>query len=115
MGFTTLEEIIKFAVQREKTAYQLYKDAAEKSTSIAPARCSRNGCRREGTQGSIQQDRPGGGAGFGARTSVDMKLGDYLVDIPLRPNMTYQEILTYAMKTRGECLQALQGGGRDDR
>ncbi len=35
MGFTTLEEIISFAVEREETAYQLYKKAAEQSTTIA--------------------------------------------------------------------------------
>jgi rubrerythrin len=35
MEFVTLEEIIKFAVQREEIAYQLYTDAAAKSTSIS--------------------------------------------------------------------------------
>ena len=35
MGFTTFEEIIKFAVKREDTAYRLYKTAAERAQSIA--------------------------------------------------------------------------------
>jgi len=35
MNFVTLEEIISFAVEREDTAYRLYKRAAELSTSIA--------------------------------------------------------------------------------
>jgi rubrerythrin len=35
MNFVTLEDVIKFAVEREDTAYKLYKRAAELSTSIA--------------------------------------------------------------------------------
>jgi rubrerythrin len=33
--FVTLDDVIKFAIEREDTAYKLYKRAAELSTSIA--------------------------------------------------------------------------------
>ena len=35
MTFVTLEDVISFAIEREDTAYKLYKRAAELSTSIA--------------------------------------------------------------------------------
>lgn len=106
MGFTTLEEIIKFAVQREETAYQLYKTAAETSTSIAARKMFEEMAAEEkGHKEVFSKIDLAEAAGFSARTSTDMKLSEYLVDIPLRPNMTYQEILTYAIKTEESAYQ----------
>ena len=34
-----------------------------------------------------------------------MNIGKYLAEVPLKPNMTYQEILTYAMQAEEEAYQ----------
>ncbi len=102
----TLEEIIDFAVQREDTAYRLYKSAAEKTTSIAARKMFEELAAEEAGHKEVfsridlaksEQHR--------FRAIPDMKIAEYMTDIPFRPDMTYQEILMFAMKAEEHAYQ----------
>ena len=100
MAFTTLEEIIKFAVKREETAYRLYKDAADKSTSIAARKMFEEMAAEEAGHQKVFSKIDLATVHQQAAARVpDMHLSEYLTDTPLRPDMTYDEILRYAIKT----------------
>lgn len=100
MAFTTLEEIIRFAVKREETAYTLYKNAAEKSSGIAARKMFEEMAAEEAGHKEVFSRIDIAEAMQKASSKVpDMKLAEYLVDIPLKPDMNYDEILRYAIKT----------------
>jgi rubrerythrin len=100
MGFATLEDIVKFAVQREDTAYRLYKDAAEKSTSIAGRKMFEEMAAEEAGHKEVFSRVDLAEAMQKASGRMpDMKLAEYMTDIPLHPNMSYDEILRHAIKT----------------
>ena len=99
MEFVSLEEIIKFAVQREEIAYQLYTDAAAKSTSISTRKMFEEIAAEEASHKDVfskidvallHQES--------ARKQPHLNLSEYLADIELRPDMTYPEILRFAIK-----------------
>lgn len=106
MSFVTLDEIISFAVRREEEAYHLYKNAAAISTSIAAKKMFEEMATEEaghkdvfGKMNLEQAEQ------FKATQISDMKIGKYLAEVPLKPNMTYQEILTYAIKAEEGAYQ----------
>jgi len=100
MGFRTLEEIIHFAVQREETAYRLYKEAARKSTSIAARKMFEEIAAEEAGHKEVFSRADLVEAAQQSSGKVpDMKLAEYMVDVPLRPDMSYDEIIRHAMKT----------------
>jgi rubrerythrin len=100
MKFVTLEEVIRFAVDREDTAYRLYKRAAELSTSIA----SRKMFEELAAEEAIHKDVF---SKFDEEKSESHKLcklpessiAKYLADVTFHENLTYSEILAYALKT----------------
>ncbi|BBA71694.1 ferritin family protein [Geobacter sulfurreducens subsp. ethanolicus] len=100
MEFATLEDIIRFAVQREETAYRLYKTAAEKATSIAARKMFEEMANEEaGHKHAFENLNIEGAERYTFAERPDMKLAEYMVDIPFREDMDYPEILRYAMKT----------------
>lgn len=99
MNFVTLEEIILFAVEREETAYRLYKRAAELSTSIASKKMFEEMATEEAGHKEVFSRIDMEKAENHRSVRIpDMKIAQYLVDVPFRKDMTYQEILTFAMK-----------------
>jgi rubrerythrin len=99
MKFVTLEEVIGFAVKREEAAYRLYLEAAEKSTSIAARKMFEEMAAEEaGHRDVFSKVELAEACGAAAASIPDMKIAEYLVDVPLRPDSTYDEILRHAMK-----------------
>ena len=99
MEFITLEEIIAFAVQREESAYNLYQHAAQQTTSLAARKMFAEMAAEEaGHKEVFSKIDLAKAEQYRTTTISDMKISEYLVDVPFRPDMTYQEILTYAMK-----------------
>ncbi len=106
MGMTTLDEIIKFAVKREDDAYHLYKDAAGKTTSIAARKMFEEMAAEEaGHKEVFSRIDLAKAEQYKFNQVSDMGISQYLVDIPLRPDMTYQEILVFAMKAEEGAYQ----------
>ena len=102
----TLEEIIAFAVKREDTAYRLYKSAAEKTTSIAARKMFEELAAEEaGHKEVFSRIDLAKSEQHLFREIPDMKIAEYMNDIPFRPDMTYQEILMFAMKAEEHAYQ----------
>ncbi len=100
MGFTTFEEIIKFAVKREESAYRLYKTAAERAQSVAARKMFEEMAAEEaGHKASFEKLDLAQADNYKFTGHNDMKLAEYMADIPFREDMSYPEILHYAMKT----------------
>jgi rubrerythrin len=99
MEFVTLEEVITFAVSREEVAYQLYKDAAGKSSSIAARKMFEEMAAEEAAHKDVfskidvallHEES--------ARREPNLSLGQYMTEVELRPDLSYPEILRYAIK-----------------
>jgi len=99
MEFVSLKEIIAFAVQREELAFQLYTDAAAKSSSIAARKMFEEMAAEETGHRDVfsrvdlaQLPREP------HSTAQHLNLSEYLADIQLRPDMSYPDILRFAIK-----------------
>ncbi|MDD2581251.1 MAG: ferritin family protein [Desulfuromonadaceae bacterium] len=106
MTFVTLEQVIKFAIEREDTAYRLYKRAAELSTSIASKKMFEELAREEATHKDvftkIDEDKA---ESHKLCTLPESSIAKYLADVPFRENLSYSEILAYALKTEENAYQ----------
>jgi rubrerythrin len=106
MKFVTLEDVIKFAIEREDTAYKLYKRAAELSTSIASRKMFEALAEEEATHkdvfSKIDEEKA---ENHKLCTLPESSIAKYLADVPFRENLTYSEILAYALKTEENAYQ----------
>jgi rubrerythrin len=104
--FVTLDDVIKFAVEREDTAYKLYKRAAELSTSISSKKMFEELAAEEATHkdvfSKIDEDKA---ESHKLCTLPESSIAKYLADIPFRADLTYSEILTFALKTEENAYQ----------
>lgn len=104
--FVTLDDVIKFAVDREDTAYKLYKRAAELSTSISSKKMFEELAQEEATHKDvfikIDEDKA---ESHKLCTLPESSIARYLADIPFRANLTYSEILAFALKTEENAYQ----------
>lgn len=106
MSFISMEEVVAFAVEREETAFQLYSRAAELSVNPSAKKMFLELAQEEATHKDVF-------ARIDADKLEDLKLcklpeatiGQYLKDVPFRPDMSYQEILTYALKAEEGAYQ----------
>ena len=117
--FVTLDDVIKFAIDREETAYKLYKRAEELSTTIAAKKMFAELAAEEATHKDvfikIDEDKA---ENHKLCTLPESSIAKYLAEIPFRPDMTYSEILGYALKTEENAYQlykAAAGMTDDDR
>ncbi|MBI5485206.1 MAG: ferritin family protein [Deltaproteobacteria bacterium] len=104
--FVTLDDVIKFAVDREETAYKLYKRAAELSTSIASRKMFEELAQEEATHKEVfsridiekaEQHK--------LCTLPESSIAKYLADITFRPDLTFNQILAFALKTEENAYQ----------
>lgn len=106
MKFVTLDEVIKFAIEREDTAYKLYKRAAELSTSIAAKKMFEELAQEEATHkevfSKIDEDKA---ESHKLCTIPEASIASYLADVPFREDLSYSEILAYALKTEENAFQ----------
>lgn len=104
--FVTLDDVIKFAVEREETAYKLYKRAAELSTSISSKKMFEELAQEEATHKDvfvkIDEDKA---ESHKLCTLPESSIARYLADIPFRADLTYSEILAFALKTEENAYQ----------
>lgn len=104
--FVTLDDVIKFAIDREETAYKLYKRAAELSTSIASRKMFEELAAEEATHkdvfSRIDQDKA---ESHKLCTLPESSIAKYLADITFRADLTYNQILAFALKTEENAYQ----------
>jgi len=106
MKFISLDEVIAFAIDREDTAYKLYKRAAELSTSIAAKKMFEELAQEEATHKDvfvkIDEDKA---ESHKLCTLPESSIAKYLADVPFRADLTYNEILAFALKTEENAYQ----------
>lgn len=106
MKFVTLEDVVKFAIDREDTAYNLYKRAAELSTSVSSKKMFEELAREEATHKDvfvkIDEDKA---ESHKMCTIPESSIAKYLADVTFRPDLTYSEILAFALKTEENAYQ----------
>ncbi|HJV66764.1 MAG TPA: ferritin family protein [Geomonas sp.] len=99
MEFITLEDVVKFAVEREEEAIQLYTEAARLSSDISSRKLFEEFVAEEtGHKKVFSNIDLAKSEQLRSQRMPDLGIGKYLVSIPLRPNMTYPEILRFAIK-----------------
>lgn len=106
MKFVTLDDVVKFAIEREDTAYKLYKRAAELSTSISAKKMFEELAQEEATHKDvftkIDEDKA---ENHKLCTIPESSIAKYLADVPFRADLSYSEILAYALKTEENAYQ----------
>ncbi len=99
MSLDTLQEILDFALDKEDASYRLYHEAAEKAGSISGRKMFQEMAEEEaGHQRLIARLDREIVARYTFPRVPDLKIGDYLHEVTYRPDMTFQEILIFAMK-----------------
>lgn len=100
MEFRTIEDILEFALEKEDAAYRLYKSAAKMSLNASAKKLFEEMAEQEASHKRfIQQLDKEKIAQYAFKKIPDLKISEYLVDVPYRGDMTYQEILVYSMKS----------------
>jgi rubrerythrin len=115
--FVTLEQVIQFAVEREETAYLLYKRAAELSVTPAARKMFEELAAEEAAHKDVFSRIDTEKAEHHKLCRIpETSISTYLADVPFRPDMSYQDILTYAMKTEENAYQLYRAaaGATDD-
>jgi rubrerythrin len=98
--FRTIEDILEFALEKEDAAYRLYKSAAKMSVNASAKKLFEEMAEQEAAHKRfIQQLDKEKIAQYTFKNIPNLKISEYLVDIPYREDMTYQEILVYSMKS----------------
>ena len=106
MEFISLDDVIKFAVEREETAYQLYKRAAELSSTSAAKKMFEELAAEELTHKQVFVKIDIEKAAQHKLCKIpETSISKYLADVPFRADMSYQEILVFAIKTEESAYQ----------
>lgn len=106
MSFVSLKEVVDFAVEREDIAYRLYKRAAELTESPAAKKMFEELAQEEATHKDVfMKVDPDKIDEVKVCKIPEATIGQYLKDVPFNPQMTYQEILTYALKSEESAYQ----------
>jgi rubrerythrin len=116
MEFVTLDDVIKFAIDRENTAYELYSRAAELSSGGAK-KMFQELAAEEATHKDVFSKIDIEKAEHHKLCKIpEVSISKYLTDVPFRRDMSYQEILTFAMKTEDSAyhLYKAAAGMTDD-
>ena len=99
MNLETVEEILEFAIQKEEEAAQFYADLAARVEQKAMGDVFRDFSREEMEhKKKLMHVRSGDVTLIKKERVIDMKIGDYLVDITLGPQLDYKQALIIAMK-----------------
>jgi rubrerythrin len=99
MELHTADKILDFAIEKEEEAAVFYTELASKvdkqhmkDTFLAFAK------EEKGHKAKLQAVKDGKELVLDSKSIMDLKIGDYLLDVEPSPNMTYQQALIIAMK-----------------
>jgi len=99
MDTNLFKDVIDFAIKNEEEAYQFYTDLAAKMKQHAIKKVFEDFANEElGHKAKLQAIKEGKITPNIGEVVIDLKIGDYLVDIEPLPDMDYQEALIVAMK-----------------
>lgn len=106
MSFISLQEVVDFAIEREETAYQLYRRAAELSVNPGTKKMFEELAQEEATHKEVfAKVDPDKIEEVKVCKIPEATIGQYLKEVPFHTEMTYQEILIFALKTEESAYQ----------
>ncbi len=99
MELNTADKILDFAIAKEEEAAAFYSDLATKMDRTHMKDLFLSFAREEkGHRAKLQAVKDGKQLVLEPKQVMDLKIGDYLVNIEPSPEMTYQQALNVAMK-----------------
>jgi len=108
MSFDSYEEIIKFAIEKEKEAAAFYEDASRQEPYSGAKETFESFAKEEKKHRAMLEDFLKGKRDFSDYKFTwipDMKRSDYLVDLNYEKGMPYSDILRLAMKREEKALK----------
>ena len=97
--FNTIDDVLDFAIQSEQDAVDFYTDLANKVPNKGMSEIFEQFAGEErGHKAKLQRIKEGHAATFAKEKVMDLKIGDYLVDVEASDDMSYQDALILAMK-----------------
>lgn len=106
MSFYSMKDVLDFAIEREDMAYQMYKRAAEISTSPAAKKLFTELAQEEATHKDVfSKIEPEKIPEATVCNIPEATIGNYLKEVPLRADMGYQEILIFSLKNEENSYQ----------
>jgi len=104
--FTDIGDVFGFAIEKEEASYQLYTKAAAMVEPAASRKMLEEMAEQELGHKRLLQGMDREKVHEYRFVKVpDLKIGDYLVDVEYRDDMTFQEILIFAMKAEEKAAQ----------
>jgi rubrerythrin len=95
----SFDDVVNFAIKKEEYAMDFYKQCAERAKNPGLKKFFQEMVEEEERHRDMLKGlEPYGLDEFTLDKVEDLKISDYLVDVPFREDMTYQEALTLAMK-----------------
>jgi len=95
----SVDEILDFAIEREEAAAAFYADLAKKVKTLGMGPVFEQYAREEiGHKQKLQNVKKSGKLELEAQKIMDLKIGDYLVDVKADGELTYPQALIVAMK-----------------
>lgn len=106
MSFFSMKEVLDFAVGREELAYQMYLRAAELSKNPAAKKLFTELAQEEATHKDVfSKIEPDKIPDATVCNIPEATIGNYLKEVPFHPDMNYQEILTFSLKSEENSYQ----------
>ena len=98
-NWNSAEEALDFAITNEQRAADFYTVLARRATNVQMAKTFEGFAKEElGHKAKLQAVRDGKKILPAEKKILDLKIGDYLVDVEATDDMTYQDSLILAMK-----------------
>ncbi len=101
MEFGSVDEILKFAIDREKEAVDFYSSLAKKATRASLKEIFERFAMEEGKHVLLISDMAGSKEkidSYEFKKITDLKISDYMVEVDYEEGMPMPEILKIAMK-----------------
>jgi rubrerythrin len=108
MSFDSYEEIIKFAIEKEKEAAAFYEDASRQEPYSGAKETFESFAKEEKKHQAMLEDFLRGERNISEYKFTwipDMKRSDYMVDLEYEKGMPYSDILRLAMKREEKSLK----------
>jgi len=107
--FSSVDEILDFAISREEEAYAFYTQMAQRMEKPWMKKAFQDFAEQElEHKDKLQAVKQGKTQEFSAEKVADLKIADYLVSAPVSPDMTYADALTVAMKREKKAFMLYQ-------
>jgi len=99
MQFNSVDDILDFAIGKEQEAHDLYASLANTAANAAMKTVFKEFAAEEaGHKKKLEAVKAGKKLATSAKKILDLKIGDHLVDVEIKPDLDYQEALILAMK-----------------